>query len=353
MRNINIIIIIIITILLMNACLPIPPQPPKSIYEITIKDCKEIVPSNPNSIYTKRAYHTVIYIYKFYVYIIGGTQDGGAGLNDVWYSENGADWELATGNAEFSPRWGHTSIFKDDKIWVIGGTENGVTGLNDVWYSENGVDWELATGNAEFSPRWGHTSVFKDGKIWVIGGTQDGVTGLNDVWYSENGLTWHIATGTAGFSKRWYHESIVHIDYNYDTDVPEYYDNILVIGGTQDGITGLNDVWSSKNGINWQVVTSAAGFGKRYGHKCDLALYVPQFIILIGGKDNDKYYNDIWWTKDEKTWKKINYNCSFNPRAGFGLLNNTIYGAIYGGYDGNNYFNDRWYIFFEHVEIYM
>ncbi len=52
-------------------------------------------------------------------------------------------------------------------MWVIGG-ESDAGKLNDVWYSDNGTTWTLATASAGFSPRMAHTSLVYDNKIWVI-----------------------------------------------------------------------------------------------------------------------------------------------------------------------------------------
>ncbi len=342
MKKIRVIILILIIVFLLCSC-PLPPARAPS-YELKIENCFN---DNTTFMFTKRAYHSIL-LNDYY--LIGGTQDGITGLNDVWYSNNGSNWQLVTSNAGFSPRWAHTSVIKDFKIWVIGGTSDGQTGLNDVWYSiwyegTGGVDWELATGNAGFSGRWGHTSVIKDNKIWVIGGTTDGSTGLNDVWYSENGVDWILATSNAGFSGRWHHASIVISQ--------DWVENIYVIGGTEDGVSGLNDVWYSNNGIEWKKVTGNAEFGKRYGHKCAYIIYHEDNILIIGGKDNNKYYNDIWCSEDMKTWKKMEHSCPFNPMVGFDIYYeyNQQYMYIYGGYDGNNYLDSQWIIYFKSVVV--
>ncbi|MDZ7718756.1 MAG: hypothetical protein U5K72_08075 [Balneolaceae bacterium] len=69
-------------------------------------------------------------------------------VNDVWYSTDGVQWTQATDDAGFEPRVGHKSVVFDNKIWVIGGlqrTDGEDIHFNDVWYSENGIDWTMAT----------------------------------------------------------------------------------------------------------------------------------------------------------------------------------------------------------------
>src|SRR3989338_3258283 len=113
-------------------------------------------------------------------------------------SEAGKDWVQAKQGDIFSARRLHTSVVFDDvtgpKIWVIGGLDASSVRKNDVWYSSDGVNWNMATSNAGWTPRYGHASVvFRDpadniDKIWVFGG-YDG-TSLNDVWCSQDGIAW-------------------------------------------------------------------------------------------------------------------------------------------------------------------
>jgi N-acetylneuraminic acid mutarotase len=60
-------------------------------------------------------------------------------------------------------------------MWILGGTENYYFGdekslKNDVWYSADGKEWELATQNAPWSPRAYHQAVVLNDKIYVLGG---------------------------------------------------------------------------------------------------------------------------------------------------------------------------------------
>ncbi|MDD5089610.1 MAG: DUF5050 domain-containing protein, partial [Candidatus Wallbacteria bacterium] len=157
----------------------------------------------------------------------------------------GASWTQSTGNAAWSARHGHTSLFFDNKIWVIGECGGG----NDVWYSADGINWNQATAAAAWPTRYGHTSVVFDNKMWVLGGI-DGAVKKNDVWYSIDGINWVQATGNAAWTARYGHTGVV-------------FDNkIWVIGECGGG----NDVWYSADGINWNQATAAAAWPTRYGH---------------------------------------------------------------------------------------
>jgi len=61
-------------------------------------------------------------------------------FNDVWRSRNGADWELVTEAAGWSPRPGHQCAVVLNNFVCFGGfglLEN----PQDVWVSKNGADW--------------------------------------------------------------------------------------------------------------------------------------------------------------------------------------------------------------------
>ncbi len=160
--------------------------------------------------------------------------------NDVWYSEDGANWTRVTGSAGWSKRHSHTSISYDDKIWVMGGYD-GTPYKNDIWYSTDGVSWTRATGSAGWTRRYSHTSISYDDKIWVMGGSHTSMgTDENDVWYSTDGVSWTQATASAGWSGRNDHVILV-------------YDNKMwVMGGHIYGDSArYDDVWYSEDGIDW------------------------------------------------------------------------------------------------------
>jgi hypothetical protein len=170
---------------------------------------------------------------------------GGSDRNDVWSSSDGRTWIQVTGAAPWSGRADHTSVVMGGKMWVMGGTDlrydpSQREPKNDVWYSADGADWTLATSDAVWEPRSGHTSVVFADRIWVVNGVgrflgPDFANGQRDIWSSEDGVTWRRATDEAPWSYRSSHTSLV------------FQDKLWVIGGfTGGGFAGpvyLNDVW--------------------------------------------------------------------------------------------------------------
>ena len=130
--------------------------------------------------------HTSV-VFDDKLWVIGGW-DNETGtprnLNDVWYSSNGASWTQATAHAGFGPRWEHSSVVYDDKIWVIGGIDSAGNALNDVWYSADGANWTASTLDAEFDPICMHTTVVLDNKMWILGGQDNHNHAFDNVWYA-------------------------------------------------------------------------------------------------------------------------------------------------------------------------
>lgn len=84
-----------------------------------------------------RSEHTSV-VYNNKMWVIGGDGRMGVGLmNDVWSSSDGATWTQVTpAGGVFPARTGHTSVVYNNTIWVIGGQDEEGTRLNDVWYAQ-------------------------------------------------------------------------------------------------------------------------------------------------------------------------------------------------------------------------
>jgi hypothetical protein len=171
------------------------------------------------------------------MWILGGT-NGTRSMNDVWFSVDGSSWTLATSAAQWSPRFGHASVVHDNRMWVIG--------PGDVWWSRNGSSWTLAIDSppwAEVFPntggRQGHTCVSTGGRIWLMGGDFSVLLPkMNDVWSSRDGVNWELATAHADWSIRYDHASVV------------FHDRIWILGGIENGSKStpgrpMNDIWFS------------------------------------------------------------------------------------------------------------
>jgi len=214
------------------------------------------------------------------LWILGGDADGA--MADVWHSEDGEHWTEATDAAPWGPRDDHTCVVFQNKMWLIGGEQDRAFGsetMNDVWCSNDGANWSLATGNAAFPARLWHASVVFDEKIWVMGGItldEEGGILLNDVWSSPDGVNWTQATANASWEPRLAQPSAV-------------FDNKLwVIGGsTSSDFAVFDDVWFSENGTDWIQATDAAPWGKLAWHAAPA--FGDKLWVIGGGSWDDEH----------------------------------------------------------------
>src|SRR5262249_52979091 len=136
----------------------------------------------------------------------------------------------------------------------------GRSASNEVWASTNGKDWEQATASAGWTPRCAAALVeFKD-EMFLLGGTElyyygDEKSLKNDVWKSKDGKDWQLVTDSAGWSPRAYHQAAV------------LNGKLYVFGGGNYDPPPLhqakNDVWVTEDGKAWSQVTDAAPWSLR------------------------------------------------------------------------------------------
>ncbi|MDA3823968.1 MAG: hypothetical protein PF450_15345 [Bacteroidales bacterium] len=134
-----------------------------------------------------------------------------------------------------------------------------VTGCEYKSYEEHEIDpydgiltFTEVNKKADWKNRYEHASVAFDGKIWVLGGYNPGEvrndTYYEDVWSSEDGINWELVTEDAPWKGRKGHAVVAFDDGNGEA--------MYLIGGfSVDESTGYrqynNDVWKSSDGISW------------------------------------------------------------------------------------------------------
>ncbi|AGB02957.1 Kelch repeat-containing protein [Methanoregula formicica] len=294
-------------------------------------------------------------VFHDHIWVIGGHTRNGyfwgcsgnstCDMNDIWSSPDGQSWEKVTDHAAFSPRSGHGVLVFHERLWVIGGS-----GTNDVWSSPDGVTWTLETGHAGFSPRSDMGVADFDNRLWVIGGgTFDNLK--NDVWSSPDGITWTEITNSTSFSPR------------YGKGIVVFNDRLYLVGGTGDStytdpVTdytyisegGSKDVWSSKNGLNWTLVTADAPF--KYQEFTPVVSANRKIWVIGGGNwetlaKHTKYasphaFSEVWSSPDGNNWTLENEDPGFSPRflQGVVVFKDGIW--ILGGTDNYRIAGDIW-----------
>lgn len=129
--------------------------------------------------------HEVV-VFKNKLWLIGGMDLNNNIFGDVWVSKNGKDWSLVTDNPPWPARQGHELVVFKDRIWIIGrlNSPNQGGGNNDVWFSEDGINWEKTKKIPPWEEREDHAAVVFRDRIWIMGGMDINWTWRDDVWYS-------------------------------------------------------------------------------------------------------------------------------------------------------------------------
>jgi len=219
--------------------------------------------------------------------------------NDVWYSTDGSTWTCATASADWSPRFGHHVVVRDDTMWLTGGCEDYSppgTVLSDVWFSTDGANWTCAVDSAPWAGRSDHRVVVYNDEFWLIAGWGGWYVWLWDVWRSPDGVNWTCESSSPPWPLRCAHGLVV------------FNDTMWLVAGRNNAF--LSDVWCSTNGADWTLVTDSADFSTRRGHT---TILFDNKMWVIGGA-GDEYYNDIWYSADGANWTCADSSADWQAR---------------------------------------
>lgn len=267
------------------------------------------------------------------MWIIGGGSDKGK-YNDTWSSSDGVSWAKVTSKAPWTARFSFASGVFDNKMWILGGYDG--TYKNDVWYSSDGITWTQATQNAAWSKRQGLAGLVYKNKLWILGGSNATHADMCDVWYSSDGITWTQATKTAS----WFGANLL---------PATVFDNKMwVVGITGSPSGNKNTVWYSTDGISWTKTTSSASFSGPTGKYEFPFSSFDNKLWVIGGWNGTTAFNDVWSSSDGVTWDLISDAAPWDVRTGQSLVSyNSRLWAIGGNgrtyVDGTIGRNDIWY----------
>jgi len=239
--------------------------------------------------------------------------------NEVWSSRDGVSWQLEKENSfldkAFDPAsdWEgrHTAgyVVYKDKMWIIGGDPIQGHYQDDVWNSADGKKWNYV--NKDHKAPWGprvlhHTLVFND-KVWVMGGqtlppfAPAEEMFYNDIWNTSDGINWTKVTAKEPI---WSPRGMI-------GGSVVFRDRMWILGGGTYDTPNVrarkfyNDVWSSKDGINWELHVECAPWHPRQYH--DVAVYDNKMWVMEGGNTNTKPFNrnDVWYSSDGLNWYEV------------------------------------------------
>lgn len=231
------------------------------------------------------------------LYLIGDRQ--------IWSSGDGVRWTGPEKKTDWGPRYGNRIVHFKGKFWMLGGMRSWDDFKNDVWSSADGKEWIRVDETAAWRPRRGHAGLVFDERIWIFGGSLSSgradktpTESLNDVWASRDGLNWTRVVEHAPWSPREAHISFV------------FKGRMWTIGGK-----GMQEIWSSGNGRDWTLQTDSAEYGPRTGAG---AAVMDGRIWIYGGLDK----NDVWASSDGSTWTQMFAETPWSTRS-------TTYSGVY------------------------
>lgn len=173
------------------------------------------------------------------------------------------------------------------------------------------VDWVQVAKETDYEPRDSCGEVVFRGHMWLLGGWFNSYeTPPRDVWKSRDGKNWEIVTNRAPWKHSDFAMTVV------------FEDRIWTMGGWYNGrlpnASASNAVWSSQDGKAWQQVTPQAGWTPRMAAGC--AVFNGRIWILGGVEkyyfgDYASYRNDVWSSADGKTWEQVTASAPWSARA--------------------------------------
>jgi hypothetical protein len=216
---------------------------------------------------------------------------------------------------------------------------------------ETNCQWVNVTRNAAYAPRDGAGALVFNGKMWLIGGW-DPYDVVNfpescnsEVWSSEDGLNWQLVVKKAPWEGRHSAGYVVHQG------------KMWILGGDHSQGHYQKDVWCSANGKDWELVTDDVPWGQRVLHYTVVhegkiwvmgGQTLPQFIV--GDVGGTVFFNDVWCSEDGMNWTRVLEHAPWSPRGMIGggaVLNGRIWLMGGGTYDTPDYptrlfYNDVW-----------
>ena len=190
---------------------------------------------------------------------------GGSDGRQVWSSSDGVDWKLVQPSAPWSKRVNYGNVLSySGKLWLLGGTlgfYQPFKAYQDVWCSEDGANWSLVIDEAPWpARRWTCTAVYRN-RMWLIGGFRAQPTWQNfdDAWYSSDGKNWNQLVTEDVWSQR--HELSAYV----------HNDRLWVVAGNSWPL--VSDVWNvhipGMTFTTQPVLEEYAGAAYRYHARAD------------------------------------------------------------------------------------
>jgi hypothetical protein len=127
------------------------------------------------------------------IWLMGGSQiDPGNTSNGIWCLDmKGEGFWKKLPDAVWSKRMGHTVLEFNNAIWVMGGRDEGGNALNDVWTFDAASGQWTSQGQAAWPPRCLFSPAVYEKQIWLYGGATEPFSAeLYDDLYAYSSGRW-------------------------------------------------------------------------------------------------------------------------------------------------------------------
>lgn len=265
------------------------------------------------------------------IFLLGGENEAGEPLAEVWSSSDGVSWNMETNNAAFGPRKSAAVVVFQGKLWMYSGTSD--TSMNQyIWSSEDGINWiqeenDRIWNNTPFLGQ-SHTTMFvHDGKIWrfaAYDGSIGDLTTERHVWNSADGKNWTLITENHGFNQK------------YGMKIVSFQGQLIAFEGSPLSETKTSIIRSSVDALDWSIVTENPPF--QIGFYSD-AIVHKERLYVTGGLT----YEELWFTDNGTNWKKAVQQRDYPIKSGNTSVNHNDRLYIIGG-NRNQVANDIWRI---------
>lgn len=251
-------------------------------------------------------------VHNDHLWIMGGWfHQSEPNPRDVWKSPDGKHWEKALHEAPWTKSDLPAYYTYKGRMWHMGGRSlPGTECSREVYSTVDGVEWDLVTPEAAWSARLGMGMAVFKGKMWMFGGTAsfyeyNDETMKSDIWSSEDGATWTLEADDAPWGKRPYNQVVVLNDALY-----------LMGGGAWFDAPVYNDVWRSTDGVNWECIQESAPWCPRIWHGAQA--YRGCLWVMAGdslqGEGLERMQNDVWFSRDGVEWTEMRSDKIFSKR---------------------------------------
>jgi hypothetical protein len=253
------------------------------------------------------------------------------------------DWTKVTEKADWKPRDSSGEAVFQNQLWLLGGWHDSYhEPPRDVWSSADGKAWKLVTAEAP----WRHSDLpmttASPERLWMMGGWHNGrlpdASASNQVWANADGARWELITAHAGWSPR------------LAAGIEYFQGKLWIVGGIEKYYFGdesslKNDVWSSRDGKTWDRLTTAAPWSPRAYHQ--VVAFRGRLWLLGGGNylPGYKAFNDVWSSADGVNWERATANAPWAARMWFSALVYRDRLWVLGGWSNqpSRDWNDVWY----------